>query len=353
MIQLLLRLKFRHSRAGGNPHPANPWMTACAGMTGRPHGLIAAALLIASTASAQGVAWVTSEKDNALTLIAMDTMTVIGTVPTCKRPRHIRLTPGRKTLLTACGDSHQGDLIDVATRKSVGKLPMGEDPEAFDLSPDGKTLYVSSEEAGELAVLDAATGKKIRAVKVGEEPEGVLASPDGKVVYVTSEVASLVHVVDPVAGKVLKNIAVGKRPRRFALTPDGAQLWVTSELGASVTVLSTKDYSVMGMVKFEIKGVRAQDITPVGIAMTKDGKRAFVTLGQANQVAFVDVATRQVTNTVLVGKRAWNVSLNKAEDRLWVVNGLSDDVTVIDVAAAKALKSIPVGRVPYGALLVE
>jgi YVTN family beta-propeller protein len=56
---------------------------------------------------------------------------------------------------------------------------------------------------------------------------------------------------------------------------------------------------------------------------------------------------------VLVGKRAWNVHLNRAGDRLWVVNGLSDDITVVDVPAAKAIKSIPVGRVPYGALLVE
>jgi YVTN family beta-propeller protein len=160
-------------------------------------------------------------------------------------------------------------------------------------------------------------------------------------------------VVDPAAGKVLHNIKVGKRPRRFALTPDGSQLWVTNELGASATVLSTKDHSVLATLKFEVKGARAQDITPVGITMTRDGKTAFVALGQSNHVAIVDVAERKVTGTVLVGKRAWNVSLNKAEDRLWVVNGLSDDVTVVDVKAGKALKSIPVGRVPYGALLVE
>jgi YVTN family beta-propeller protein len=36
-----------------------------------------------------------------------------------------------------------------------------------------------------------------------------------------------------------------------------------------------------------------------------------------------------------------------------VVNGLSDDLTVIDIAAAKAVKSVPVGRVPYGVVLVE
>ena len=76
-------------------------------------------------------------------------------------------------------------------------------------------------------------------------------------------------------------------------------------------------------------------------------------LGRANHVAFVDVASRQVTHQVLVGKRAWNVALDAAEQRLLVVNGLSDDVTIVDVAAAKALKSVPVGRVPYMALIVE
>ena len=75
--------------------------------------------------------------------------------------------------------------------------------------------------------------------------------------------------------------------------------------------------------------------------MTRDGKRAFVALGRANHVAFVDVAARKVTDLVLVGKRAWNVALDKAEARLFVVNGLSDDVTVVDVAGAKAMKSDP------------
>ena len=77
----------------------------------------------------------------------------------------------------------------------------------------------------------------------------------------------------------------------------------------------------------------------MGIQMTRDGKRAFVALGRANHVAFVDVAARKVDELVLVGKRAWNVALDKAEARLYVVNGLSDDVTVVDVAGAKPIKT--------------
>ena len=178
-------------------------------------------------------------------------------------------------------------------------------------------------------------------------------SADGKLLYVTSEVASLVHVIDTASGKVVKNITVGKRPRRMAITPDGKELWVTCELDSGVTIVSTADNSVLATLKFEVKGARAQDITPVGIQMTRDGKRAFVALGRANHVAFVDVAARKVTDLVLVGKRAWNVALDKDEKRLFVVNGLSDDLTVVDVPGARPIKTVPVGRVPYGVVVVE
>ena len=161
----------------------------------------------------------------------------------------------------------------------------------------------------------------------------------------------MVHVIDPETGKVLKNIAVGKRPRRMVLTPDGSELWVSNELGASVSIISTKDLAVIDTINFEIKGMRPDDITPVGMAMGRDGKTVFVGLGRANHVAWVDVASRKVTQTVLVGKRAWYVAQTRDGSRLFVANGLSDDVTVVDVAQGKALKTIPVGRVPYGVVI--
>lgn len=309
--------------------------------------------LLATQAIAAPLVVVSSEKDNALTLIDPATLAVQGTFATCKRPRHLQRTPDGKRLLVACGESHAADIIDLATLKSVGRLALGDDPEAFDISPDGKTLFVSNEDEGALSFIDLASGRKTHMVAVGKEPEGVKVAPDGKTVYVTSEVASMVHAIDVVTAKVLKNIKVGKRPRRIAITPDGAELWVTNELDASVTIVSTLDHSVVHTLRFEVPGARAADITPVGITLTRDGRRAFIGLGRANHVAFVDVRARKVTQLVLAGKRAWNVTLDAAEARLYVINGLSDDMTVVDVAAGKALKTVPVGRVPYQALVIE
>ena len=178
-----------------------------------------------------------------------------------------------------------------------------------------------------------------------------MASPDGTSVYVTSEVANMVHVIDTSTWELKANIQVGKRPRRFAMTPDNKELWVTSELDSSISIINPNSNTVTQVVKFSPKGFRPEDVTPVGIIMTADGKTAYVTMGRANRVAIVDIPSREVKKYILVGERAWNAELNRDESRLFVVNGLSDDISVIDTNKARVIKSVPVGRVPYMALI--
>ncbi len=113
---------------------------------------------------------------------------------------------------------------------------------------------------------------------------------------------------------------------------------MTNELGASVTVLDAKANAVKETVTFAPKGFRSDDVTPVGIVMTRDGKTAYVTLGRANHVAVVDVATRKVRDYVLVGSRAWGATLNRDESMLVVVNGLSDDISLVDTKTNKVLR---------------
>jgi PQQ-dependent catabolism-associated beta-propeller protein len=212
-------------------------------------------------------------------------------------------------------------------------------------------MYVGNEDDAELTFFDMATRKKVGSVKVGAEPEGVLTHPNGKLVYVTSEVANMVHVIDTQTRKAVANVLVGNRPRRLTFTPDQKHLWVTNELGATVSILDTTSNQVVGELRFEPKGFRPDDVTPVGIAMTRDGKLAYVGLGRANHVAVVSVPDRKVLGYTLVGKRAWNVVLTRDEKTLYVCNGLSDDLSVVDTVTMKTSKSVPVGRVPYMAVV--
>ncbi|MBC7740361.1 MAG: hypothetical protein H7245_24855, partial [Candidatus Saccharibacteria bacterium] len=94
-------------------------------------------------------------------------------------------------------------------------------------------------------------------------------------------------------------------------------------------------------------GFRAEDVTPVGMAITKDGSKVIVSLGRANHIVFVDTKSREVLGYTLVGSRAWDVDLSRDEATAYVANGLSDDITVIDMATMKAVQSVPVGRTPH------
>ncbi len=312
-------------------------------------GLAVVVVVAAATAQAAGtgLVYVSSEKDNAITMLDAKTQAVVGTIATCKRPRHMQLTPDRQRLVVTCSDSDRADLIDLKTRKTVDSIPLGEDPEILDLSPDGKLIYVTNEDDAQLSIVDIASKKVVKTIKTGEEPEGIKVSRDGKLAYVTSEVANMVHVIDTASGKIIKNVPVPNRPRRFLITPDDKELWVTSELAGTVSIIDRADHTVKHEIRFEVKGFRPNDITPVGMVMTRDGKTAWIGLGRANHVARIDVASRKVESLVLVGKRAWGLALNGDESLLFVANGLSDDVSVVDTSAAKALRSVKVGRVPH------
>lgn len=308
---------------------------------------VASLALIALPAAARdtGQVFVSSEKDNAMAVVQASSASLTGSVPLCKRPRHMQLTPDRTKLLVACSDDHRVLVWDIAAKKVLDWLAVGEDPEMFDLSPDGRMLYVSNEEDSALTAFDLVAKKKAFEVKVGGEPEGVKVSADGQRVYVTSEVASLVHVIDVATRKVEKNIPVGKRPRRFLLA--AGELWVSNELDASVSVIRTADHTVAATIAFRPPGMRPEDVTPVGMVLAPDGKTAYVGLGRANHVAVVDTASKQVRGYVLVGKRAWGLATSRDGKWLYVANGLSDELSIVDTATLKAVKTIKVGRVPH------
>jgi YVTN family beta-propeller protein len=118
-------------------------------------------------------------------------------------------------------------------------------------------------------------------------------------------------------------------------------------------LVDTHKNEVRGEIKFLPKGFRPEDVTPVGIIMTRDGRTAYVTLGRANHVARVDVKSHTVKDYLLTGNRPWGIALSPDEKTLYVTNGQSDDMAVIDTASFKIRKAVPTGRAPYTVAVFE
>jgi PQQ-dependent catabolism-associated beta-propeller protein len=199
-----------------------------------------------------------------------------------------------------------------------------------------------------VTIIDVDKRLALGQISVGVEPEGMSVSPDSSILVCTSETTSMAHFIDTKSHEIVANVLLGSRPRFSAYKSDGSELWVTSEVGGELTIIDPATRKIKTIVRFEVPGLRAEEIQPVGINLTKDGKWGFIDLGPANRVAVVDGATHKVAKYLLVGQRVWHGDFTPDEKYLVVANGVSNDVSVIDVAKQKVIKSIQVGELPWG-----
>ena len=298
--------------------------------------------------SAAITVYVSSEKDNTITVIDGDSLEVINTVSVGNRPRGIELSPNGKYLYICASDDNTIEVMDTDTLRLVGQLPSGPDPELLTVSPDGKTLYVANEDDNQVTVVDIAQKTKVAEIPVGVEPEGMAVSHDGRFVVNTSETTNMVHFIDVATRKITDNILVGQRPRFAQFTSDDAEVWVTAEIGGAVSVIDNAAREIKHNIVFPIPGVPKEAVQPVGVRILKDRSLAFVALGPANRVAVINAQDKKVEGYILTGQRVWQLALSPDEKWLYTTNGNSNDITVIDVDRQRAVKSIAVGRLPWG-----
>ncbi|MDB5697493.1 MAG: uncharacterized protein JWN69_297 [Alphaproteobacteria bacterium] len=306
------------------------------------------ALLLAASPLKAETLYISDEQADVVHIVDPSTMEVVGKIPLGRRPRGIALSADGKILYVAVSNDNRIDAVDLKTRTVAAHIPSGPDPETFALHPDGRRLFVANEDDNLASFVDIAARKITGEVAIGTEPEGSAVSPDGSLVVVTSESSSMVHFIDAANGALLDNLLVDTRPRYARFTPDGKRLWVSSEARGTVSVIDVATRKIVGRIDFEAMNLPAEIIQPVGIAITRDGSRAFVALGRGNMVAEIDPKSLALVRTFPVGQRAWNLALSPDEKRLYTANGLSGDMSVIDLVANKTKGNISLGGKPWG-----
>ncbi|MGA5824234.1 YncE family protein, partial [Kitasatospora sp. NPDC094028] len=90
-----------------------------------------------------------------------------------------------------------------------------------------------------------------------------------------------------------QTVAVGSFPTGVAITPDGRHAYVTNEGDNTVSVIDTVTNTVTATV---VVGTG-----PFDVAVTPDGLHAYVTNNGDNTVSVIDTVTNTVTATVVVG----------------------------------------------------
>jgi YVTN family beta-propeller protein len=313
--------------------------------------------------------YVTNETSGDMTVIDSSNFEVVENIHLGKRPRGIHKSPDGKLLYIALSGSPIGGpnvdestlppadksadgmaVFDIAQNKVVRTLEGGSDPENFAVSTDGKLIYVSNEDDDGVSIIDTTTGKVVPpTIKTGDQPEGVSLTADGKLIYSTNEGDGTVTVIDTATRKLLNTIKVGRRPRNVVFLPDGQHAYVNAENDGTVGILDLAKNEMTGTITLGTPG----DIKPMGLVLTADGKKLYVTTGKGKKVFVIDTTTNQISTSFEVGQRPWGIALSPDSKTLFTANGPSQDISVIDTATNTVTKKVKGTGGPWGIQIVN
>jgi len=310
-------------------------------------------LFVLSVVNAQGFAAnivISNERSGDLVFMN-ESGDITDVVPLCNRPRGMARGTSNTSLFIACSDDNTVVEFDV-TSQSVIRVFL-DLPGAMSLAvhPPSGRLFITNEGAAKATVLDMETGEVLAIMPTGLEPDGIVVDQNGGKIFIASENAGMVHVFDGKSYQSTGSLITNLRPRRLAIRED--EIWVSSEMGSRVEIFDTSTLQKTDEVIFSPKGFRSEQLTPVDILFDATGAMAFIALGSANHVVFVDANTREIDKYILVGRRPWGLAISPDNKQLYVLNGLSDDVTVIDVEKRRPVRTSRTGLVPHSVEIIH
>ncbi|MBO0734316.1 MAG: YncE family protein [Methylocapsa sp.] len=251
--------------------------------------------------------------------------------------------------------SNNVTVIDTFTNKVVATVPLGSGPRGVAVTPDGKKVYAGN--GNSVSVIAAASNKVVASIPIGSgSSQGVAIGPDGKHVYVVAGVAncmpgSTVAVIDTASNQVVAKIPANLLKfgineacaGGIALTPDGKQAYVTGNVQCSgcgwLWVIDTAANKVA-----QVEYIGDAPASPFSIAISPDGNDICIVT--------VDGFVGGCGGGQIIGVGGLPLGVTFAPDSrhayVTVCNGSPDAVSVIDTATGAVAATIPVGSCPDG-----
>lgn len=169
-------------------------------------------------------AWVTSEGDNKIVKVNLDSMKVVAEIPTFGFPRVMAATPDGKYIYLTIRWFHGLVKIDAEQNKIIAQvlLPQsdkfdneGKAAHELSVAPDGKTVYLTSQFTNDVTAIDVATDKIQKIITVGTNPNWIEFTSDGKFAIVSNTSSNDASIIDIEKWKVVATVPVGKNPKRL------------------------------------------------------------------------------------------------------------------------------------------
>jgi YVTN family beta-propeller protein len=279
---------------------------------------------------------------------------LLGTRATASAAQRPHTTPAAPLEYVADSGTASLDEVNGTTGSVISQIPVGADPYAVAVTPDGSTAWVVDKTGDKIYPVNVATGTVGTAVVVGSSPEAIAITPDGTTAFVANSVATGGSAtVTPVqlssggTGVALTPIVIGSaqsQPAAVAITPNGKTAFVADHGQGQVVPIT------VSTLKAGTPIVIGSGSNPQALAITPDGTTLLVVANGNNTVVPVDTATNTIGTPVPVGSGPDAIAVNPTGTLAYVPNFANNNVTPITISSGAGTAHTPfnVGQQPTG-----
>ena len=196
-----------------------------------------------------GMLYVTTELDQAITIIDPKTLKIVGQIPTGQAESHMLAIShdGRRGYTANVGPGTVS-VLDMEAKKTLAIIPISGETQRISISPDDKWVFTSDQKSPRLAVIDTASNQVKTWVPLPGAGYGTAPTPDGKWLLVDVPSKNQVAVVDLSAMKVAKTLDVPKAPQAVVVRPDGKEAYASCDASGKIAVIDVTNWTVKGMI---------------------------------------------------------------------------------------------------------
>jgi YVTN family beta-propeller protein len=156
--------------------------------------------------------------------------------------------------------------------------------------------------------------------------------------FVPSWTQQRVLVLDTQTGTFIANPPLSGEPYGVAVTPDGRRAYVTQRAGNTVTVIDVATRATVATIPTAL--------TPRDVAITPDGTLAYVTMSGSDLVSVFDVATNKQVASIPTLSMPWGIAITPDGTRAIVANRMANSVSLIDIRKQAVDVELKVGQEP-------
>jgi YVTN family beta-propeller protein len=337
--------------------------------------------------------YVVAEEGNALLVVDTKKQKVTHKVEVGIRPHSITLSKEGKTAYVSNQWSDNVSVVDLTTFKVTDTLKTGGGPAGLALSVDERYLYVANSFSSDLSVIDLSTGEERKRLTAGNNPSGMQINTDGSLLYITSRrtlsapfgdtIRCELTVVNDNKQRVVerRDIKSAYMMENIAFTPKGdlAIMPLVRPKNNVPTIQVERGWMMtngIGIIEQKPAGRTVQLLLdepnvyyadPFDIAITPDGKRAFVSNAGVDCITVLDIdsirmllaestdkmldtysnhlgiSSRFVSKRIPTGANPKGLVLSPDGKKLYVAEHLQDRIAVISTESLETLETIELG----------